>query len=78
MRVDRLGDDLAVRLPAEAVERLGLKEGDELTVRVMGAGRIGIERRMSREEALEALRKLSWPAPPGFRFDREEANRRGE
>ena len=30
----------------------------------------------SREEALESIRKLSVPLPPGFKFDREEAHER--
>ena len=32
MLVSKIGDDLAVRLSAEDVERLGLKEGDEVEI----------------------------------------------
>ena len=67
MRVDRLGDDLVVRLPAGVVEESGLKEGDEVVVRTTRFGRIELERQMSRQEALETLERLSWPAPPGCR-----------
>lgn len=30
-----------------------------------------------REKAIEGLRKLRRPFPPGFKFDREEAHERG-
>jgi hypothetical protein len=30
----------------------------------------------TREEALESIRKLRVPLPPGFKFDREEAHQR--
>jgi hypothetical protein len=32
---------------------------------------------ISREEAIEGIRKLSVPLPPGFKFNRDEANERG-
>ena len=31
-----------------------------------------------RAAALETLRRLGWHLPPDYRFDREEANARGE
>lgn len=31
---------------------------------------------ISREEALEKMRKLRVPMPPGYKFNREEANER--
>ncbi|MGH9619619.1 MAG: hypothetical protein ACRD45_07930 [Bryobacteraceae bacterium] len=31
----------------------------------------------AREEALESLRRLARPFPPGFKFDREEIHERG-
>lgn len=33
---------------------------------------------IARRDALEAIRKLSKPLPPGFKFSREEANERSE
>lgn len=78
MQVGRWGNSLAVRLPAAVVEALGLKEGDEIEIEVVGERRFEVQRRDQRAEALETLRNLGWKAPPGFRFDREEANARGQ
>ncbi|MDP3407734.1 AbrB/MazE/SpoVT family DNA-binding domain-containing protein [Bosea sp. (in: a-proteobacteria)] len=76
MQVARWGNSLAVRLPASVVEALGLKEGDDIEIRVAGerAFDVGLDR--SRERALERVRALRRPLPPGWRFDRDEANAR--
>ncbi|MBL0372083.1 AbrB/MazE/SpoVT family DNA-binding domain-containing protein [Rhizobium sp. KVB221] len=76
MRVAKLGNDLAITLPAEVVENLSLKEGDEVELRVAGPKAIEIERRMSAEEALEKIKDLRIKLPPDWKFDREEANSR--
>ncbi len=78
MQVGRWGNSLAVRLPAAVVEALGLKEGDEIEIEVAGERRFAVRRHDRRAEALETLRSLGWTVPPGFRFDREEANARGK
>ncbi len=78
MQVGRWGNSLAVRLPAAVVEALGLKEGDEVAIEVAEPRRFRVCRDTRREEALEALRALGWTLPEGFRFDRDEANARGE
>ena len=67
---------MAIRLPAAVVEALELKEGDEIEVQIAGKRNFKVARDRSREKALETIRRLSRPLPPGFRFDREEANRR--
>ena len=77
MQVGRWGNSLAVRLPAAVVEALGLKEGDEIEIEVAGERRLRVQRDATREEALATLLSLARPAPPGFRFDREDANARG-
>jgi antitoxin MazE len=53
-----------------------LKEGDQIEIHAVGARRFEISRDRSREKAIERLRKLRRPLPPGFTFDREEANAR--
>jgi hypothetical protein len=35
-----------------------------------------IEREMTREELIASIRKMGRPLPPGFKFNREEANAR--
>jgi antitoxin MazE len=72
MQVSKWGNSLAIRLPAAVVEALELKEGDQIEVRVAGAKEFEVARDKRREEALERLKKLQWPLPAGFKFNREE------
>jgi len=76
MRVSKWGNSLAVRLPQAVVEALNLKEGDEIEITVVGTRDFEVARDRKREEALKRLRALKRPLPPGFKFDREEANER--
>lgn len=76
MQVAKWGNSLAVRLPAAVVEALGLKEGDEIDIKVAGERAFDIERDRSRERALERIRMLRKTLPAGWTFDRDEANSR--
>jgi antitoxin MazE len=76
MRVAKWGNSLAVRLPAEVVSALNLKEGDEIEIRVAGERTFEAARDRAKEEALARIRKLRRPLPPGFKFDRIDANER--
>ncbi len=76
MQVGKWGNSLAVRLPATVVEALELKEGDEIEIEVAAARSFRVARDPSREQALERLRALARPLPPGFRFSRDEASER--
>ena len=76
MRVAKWGNSLAVRLPAAVVEAFDLKEGDDIEIRIAGSRSFSVAKDRAREQALDALRKLSRPLPKGFVFDREEANAR--
>lgn len=76
MQIGKWGNSLAVRLPAAVVEGLGLKEGDEIEIEIAGERHFRVRRDRTREEALQRLRQLNWSLPPGFRFDRDEANER--
>lgn len=78
MHVGKWGNSLAVRLPSSVVEALQLKEGDEIEIEVAGDRTFQVARDPKREEAIARLRALAWPAPPGFRFSRDEANERGD
>jgi antitoxin MazE len=75
MRVARWGNSLAVRLPKALVDKMQLKEGDEVAVRAL-KGALGVDARPDVEEHLRALRKLRGTIPADFKFDREEANER--
>ena len=76
MQVSKWGNSLAIRLPAPVVKALKLKEGDDIEIRVAGKRAFAVSRDQSRMRALENLRKLRRRFPPGFVFDREEANER--
>ncbi len=76
MQVARWGNSLAVRLPSSVVEALDLKEGDEIAIQIAGERAFDVERDRSRERALERIRLLRKPLPPGWSFDRDEANAR--
>lgn len=76
MQVSKWGNSLAVRIPAAVVEALGLKEGDEIEIAIAGKREFKIARDRSKERAIDTIRRLARPLPPGFKFDRDEANER--
>ena len=76
MQVAKWGNSLAVRLPKAVVKKLGLKEGDAVTIVSTGKKTLEIDRDRKREEALKALRKFRGWMPVGFKFDRDEAHER--
>lgn len=76
MQVSKWGNSLAIRLPAAVVEALELSEGDEIEITIAGTRDFQIERDRRREKALDRLRRSNWTLPPGWRFNREEANER--
>ena len=76
MQVTRLGEELGVILPDSLVEMLGLKEGDEVEINVAVPMESEVDREKRRAEALRRLRDIRATLPPGYKFDREEANAR--
>ena len=79
MQVSKWGNSLAIRLPAAVVEVLSLKEGDDLEIVVAGARSLEARRVDARDaEVLERLRAFRGRLPADFKFDRLEANQRGD
>jgi antitoxin MazE len=76
MQVVKWQDSLAVALPDELIDRLQLKEGDEVSLEVTAERSLNLNPKMTREEAIELIQKSRWPLPHGFKFDRDEANER--
>jgi len=74
MQVSKWGNSLAVRLPAAVVDALELREGDHIEIRIAKGKVFEVSRDHSRENALTRLRKLRRSLPPGFVFDRADAN----
>ena len=77
MKVAQWGESLAVKLPNEVVQQLGLKSGDDVDVKVSLAPVLDSEVQRRREDALAGIRAMRRPFPKGWKFDREEANKRG-
>jgi antitoxin MazE len=76
MQVSKWGNSLAVRLPSTVVDALNLKEGDQIEIRIAADRVFEVRRDQSKSHMLTRLRKLRRPLPPGFVFEREEANAR--
>lgn len=76
MRVAKWGNSLAVRLPAALVERLGLKEGDEVELKGSDTAALEVERKRSRAEIVEDLHRFHGLIGEDIMFDRDEANAR--
>ena len=76
MQVSKWGDSLAVRLPKELVEEMGLAVGDELNVVDVKGKTIVVEKDLRREQALESLAAMKVKLPADYKFDRGEANDR--
>jgi antitoxin MazE len=76
MQVSKWGNSLAIRIPADVVRALGLKEGDELDVTAIGDREAMVKRRQSREEILAAMKAfgLQLPADGSWKLDRDEMN----
>jgi antitoxin MazE len=76
MQVAKWGNSLAVRLPAAVVEALALKEGDRIEISVDDLRHFRVRRDPNAARAIDRIRRLRRPLPPGFKFDRFEANER--
>ena len=76
MRVSKWGNSLAVRIPAEVVEALELKVGDEIELKAVKRDEFDLSTRPTADEVIRRLRKFRNRLPADFKFDREEANAR--
>jgi antitoxin MazE len=76
MQVAKWGNSLAVRLPKQLVQRLGLKAGDRVELTAIKPNTLVITKDTQREAALERMRERRWQLPEDYRFDRDEANAR--
>ena len=76
MQVSKWGNSLAVRLPAALVEKMKLKEGDRVEIVPAGRRRLTIDRQSEIDALFDDLRRFRCRVPAGFKFDREDANRR--
>jgi antitoxin MazE len=75
MQIARWGNSLAVRLPADLVRELGLKEGDQIDL-VKDDGAVKVRRLPRAEEVLEGLRRFRGKLPAAERLSRDDAHER--
>ena len=75
MQVAKWGNSLAVRLPAELVRELGLKEGDLIDL-VKDDGQVRVRRLASADEVLTGLRRFRGKLPLAERLSRDDAHER--
>ncbi len=76
MHVAKWGNGLAVRLPKQLVDELGLKAGDEVVITSAGVGELVIEKSRQADDFLERMKALRQAIPPDYVFNRDEANER--
>ena len=76
MKLAKWGNSLAIRIPFHLVQREKLKEGDTVEVVFRDDRVLELSRDRAKLEALERIRKLRRPLPPGYQFNREEVHDR--
>lgn len=74
MQVAKWGNSLAVRFPANLVAALGLKEGEEVELHLVGERAFEISKKATPPELLAKLHQLRGRLPADFHFNRLEAN----
>lgn len=75
MQVARWGNSLAVRLPADLVRELGLKEGDQIDL-MKADGAVHVRRLPRADEILDGLRRFRGKLPAAGRLSRDDAHER--
>jgi antitoxin MazE len=75
MQVARWGNSLAVRLPADFVRELGLKEGDQIDLMKVD-GKLKVRRLPRADEILESLRRFRGKLPAAERLSRDQVHER--
>jgi antitoxin MazE len=72
LKFAKWGNSIAFRVPAEVVAELGISPNEEAQIKVTGKYSFEVTRDRRRQEAIEAIRKLARPLPPGYKFNRDE------
>ena len=72
MKISKWGNSLAIRIPVDVAESLGLAEGDKVKVESKD-GKLVAEKEITKEEALERVRALRGLIPADYKFKRSDA-----
>lgn len=78
MKVAKWGNSLAVRLPKETAEALGVSEGDDIAFDHTPEGEVKLRRKRDTIEWIREIRaKYPDRIPADYRYKREDGQRRG-
>jgi antitoxin MazE len=79
VKIGKWGNSAAVRLSAKTMKRLGLAEGDTVDEDSISLTKAvdPVARAKERDEVLARIRTMRVALPPGYKFDRDDANARG-
>ena len=78
MKVAKWGNSLAVRLPRETADALGVSEGDDIAFDFTPEGEVKLRRMRDTAEWIRHLReKHSGRIPADYKFSRKDAVRPG-
>ena len=72
MKIAKWGNSLAARLPANVVQALDLREGDDIAIHVVSESTFEIEKMPTRDELIARLRALRGTIPSDFKFHRRQ------
>lgn len=75
MQVAKWGNSLAVRLPADLVREMGLKEGDQIDLQKV-EGAVTVRRQPGSDEILQELRRFRGRLSVDQRLSRDAAHER--
>jgi antitoxin MazE len=76
MKFAKWGNSLAIRIPADVVEKLGISPNEEAQIKVTGENSFEITRDLRRQKAIERMRSMSFALPDDYVFNREELHER--
>ena len=76
MKVAKWGNSIAVRIPSDVVEKLGISPNEEVEIRVTGENSFEVTRDTRRQRAIENLRNSKFVLPDDYVFNREELHER--
>jgi len=72
LKFAKWGNSIAIRVPAEVVAKLRISADEEAQIKVTGEHSFEVTRDRRRQDAIEAIRRLAKPLPPGYKFNRDE------
>ena len=72
MKFAKWGNSIEIRVPADVVAKLGISPNEAAQIKLTGEYSFEVIRDRSREEAIEAIRKLACPLPSGYKFNRDK------